>query len=181
MCNPPKDGSLHELPLPGQGTLILSAHPASLPGASVAQALEGYRQLGATLVLSLITVPEMLELGLGALAETCAAQNLQWWHAPIADRQAPDPAFDRWWHAHAPALHALLDTGGGVALHCWGGRGRTGTIAARILLERGLPVGEAIRQVRACRPGAIETEAQERYLLGLPVTGSGVRGGHRGD
>lgn len=109
----------------------------------------------------------MLELGLGSLPAECAARGLHWWHGAIPDRQPPGPDFDLWWNEQAAQLHSLLDTGGVVALHCWAGKGRTGTVAARILLERGSSIHEAIRLVRACRPGAIETEEQERYLLGL--------------
>lgn len=163
----PKSGSLTLLPLPDEGSLILSSHPASLPGASVDEVLDRYRQMGASLLISLITEREMLELGLGSLPDACASRGLHWWHGAIPDMQPPGPEFDRCWREHASQLHAVLDAGGAAALHCWSGRGRTGTVAARILMERGSSVQDAIRLVRACRPGAIETEEQERYLLGL--------------
>ncbi len=37
-------------------------------------------------------------------------------------------------------------------------------IAARLLVEMGMPAAQAIAQVRAVRPGAIETQAQERHV-----------------
>jgi len=40
-------------------------------------------------------------------------------------------------------------------------------IGARVLIELGLEPTAAIRQVRAVRPGAIETRAQEKYVLGI--------------
>jgi len=61
-------------------------------------------------------------------------------------------------------VHALLDRGDSVALHCRAGLGRTGTVAARVLLERGLNVQAAVDLVRQARPGAIETQVQEAYL-----------------
>jgi ADP-ribosyl-[dinitrogen reductase] hydrolase len=42
--------------------------------------------------------------------------------------------------------------------------GRTGTIAGRLLVEFGDSPEEAIRKVRAARPGSIETRAQEQYV-----------------
>jgi len=42
--------------------------------------------------------------------------------------------------------------------------GRTGTIAARLLIEFGLNPDDAIKEVRASRSGAIETSSQEQYV-----------------
>ena len=52
-------------------------------------------------------------------------------------------------------------------LHCYAGLGRTGTIASLILMQYGLSARDAIRQVRAVRPGSIETLEQEHYLSRL--------------
>jgi protein-tyrosine phosphatase len=65
-------------------------------------------------------------------------------------------------------LHAELSSGGLIVVHCRGGLGRTGTVAARLLMERGVMVEGAIRRVRAARLGAIETTEQEDYLRNLP-------------
>ena len=40
-------------------------------------------------------------------------------------------------------------------------------IAARLLVELGMEPTEAIASVRAVRPGAIETIAQEEFVLGI--------------
>ncbi|MSS71097.1 MAG: hypothetical protein EXS64_06385 [Candidatus Latescibacteria bacterium] len=48
-----------------------------------------------------------------------------------------------------------------VLVHCTMGRGRTGTILACYLVRKGVGAEEAIRQVRARRPGSIETLDQE--------------------
>ena len=47
------------------------------------------------------------------------------------------------------------------------GIGRTGTIAARLLVEFGVAPEEAIQMIRRARPGTIETMAQEEYVLRL--------------
>ena len=49
------------------------------------------------------------------------------------------------WAALAPGLHRRLGAGERVLLHCKGGLGRTGTIAARLLVERGMTPDAAIR------------------------------------
>jgi protein-tyrosine phosphatase len=61
-----------------------------------------------------------------------------------------------------------------VLVHCRGGVGRAGTVAARILVELGTPATEAVRQVRAARAGAIETRSQLEHVLGLDTDGAGV-------
>jgi protein-tyrosine phosphatase len=50
-------------------------------------------------------------------------------------------------------------------IHCRGGVGRSGLVAGLILVERGCAPRDAIRQVRISRPGAIETAAQEQYVV----------------
>jgi len=149
------------------GRLILSGHPAALPGLSAEQAVAHYARLGVRTLLTLLRPEELHALGLEHLQVLCVSNGLEWQHAPIADHQAPDPDFESWWMRHGPALHQQLDEGAAVAIHCWGGKGRTGTIAARILIERGLAPDAAIAAVRQCRPGAIETAAQVQYVLGL--------------
>ena len=64
-------------------------------------------------------------------------------------------------------LRNALLAGHRVLVHCRGGLGRAGTVAARLLVELGVPAVEAIRRVRAARPGAIETIEQQQYVLDL--------------
>ena len=64
-------------------------------------------------------------------------------------------------------LHARLRDGFNVLVHCKGGLGRAGTIAARLLIELGMAPQMAVGVVRQARPGAIETSGQERYVMAL--------------
>jgi ADP-ribosyl-[dinitrogen reductase] hydrolase len=49
-------------------------------------------------------------------------------------------------------------------VHCWGGVGRAGTIAAACLVARGTPPEDAMAIVRKTRGRAIESAAQERFV-----------------
>jgi len=60
-----------------------------------------------------------------------------------------------------------------VLIHCTGGLGRSGMIAARLLVELGEEPRLAMQRVRAARPGAIETAAQEAYVLACRVVNDG--------
>lgn len=72
-------------------------------------------------------------------------------------------------------LHERLLHGERLLVHCKGGLGRTGVVAAMLLVGRGVDVEEAIGAVRAARPGAIENEAQENYVRGLGRKGQFTR------
>ena len=52
-----------------------------------------------------------------------------------------------------------------VAVHCSGGKGRTGTMLAAYLIKlQRLSAGEAIEQIRKVRPGSVESKKQELQL-----------------
>ena len=64
-----------------------------------------------------------------------------------------------------PELLDAIKTDRSIAIHCMGGLGRSGTVAAIILADLGIPLQSAICVVRQFRPGAIETSAQENFIL----------------
>ncbi|MFX0168621.1 MAG: dual specificity protein phosphatase family protein [Candidatus Hodarchaeota archaeon] len=51
-----------------------------------------------------------------------------------------------------------------VAVHCFMGWGRTGTLLGAYLVSEGLSASDAIDEVRKKRPGSIETSGQEQVL-----------------
>jgi atypical dual specificity phosphatase len=55
----------------------------------------------------------------------------------------------------------------GTVIHCGAGHGRTGTMLACALVERGTPADEAIVRVRRLRPCSIETFEQEAFVRGF--------------
>ena len=79
----------------------------------------------------------------------------------------PDGEFDMNWKTAGHTLRKRLRSGQDILVHCRGGLGRADTIAARLLIELGMEPATAIEQIRAVRPGAIETSGQEHYVLGI--------------
>ena len=126
--------------------------------------LDVVQRWGARAVLTLIEAHEMTLLGVPRLGECIAGLGIDWHHLPIVDMTPPGEAFEHAWPAAGQAAFEVLGQGGKVLVHCRGGLGRAGTVAACLLVEFGASPQDAIRQVRAARPRAIETPEQQRYV-----------------
>jgi atypical dual specificity phosphatase len=58
-----------------------------------------------------------------------------------------------------------IETGKAIAVHCAGGKGRTGTmLACWLVAKENMNPEEAIAFVRKQRPGSVETEEQEAFV-----------------
>jgi hypothetical protein len=115
---------------------------------------------GARLVLTLVEPAELAALKVPHLGLEIQRLGLDWRHLPIADYAVPNDAFEKQWETHGRDIRALLRSGTDVLVHCKGGLGRAGMMAARLLVELGEAPEQAIHDVRLAREGAIETPAQ---------------------
>ena len=160
------------LPLPGAGTLGLCHCPGRNGtdgkgrvwrrelGADFS-ALEAW---GATLLVSFVESHEFAKLGVPGFAPAAGTRRFAWHHVPIPDMRAPQAATLEAWARSGPQVIAALRRGERVALHCAAGMGRTGSMAAKLLVAFGVPAEDAILQVRAVRPGTIESAEQEAFV-----------------
>ncbi|MFC7694897.1 tyrosine-protein phosphatase [Paeniroseomonas aquatica] len=126
-------------------------------------------------MLTLMEQAELAKYGVAGLGKAVKNLGMEWHHAPIRDVDIPGPAFEVCWPGAGAQLRAHLSEGRKVLLHCRGGLGRTGTIAARLLAELGVPAADAVRRIRKTRPGAIETPEQEAYALAIRAISNTTR------
>jgi atypical dual specificity phosphatase len=57
-------------------------------------------------------------------------------------------------------MEEQVGAGRAVGVHCFAGVGRTGTVIASWMVSQGMDPDEAIRELRAKRPGSVETPGQ---------------------
>jgi ADP-ribosyl-[dinitrogen reductase] hydrolase len=127
--------------------------------------LRAIREWGAEAIVTLVEKFELDFLGVSDLPRKVRKTGMQWFFLPIVDFSVPDRDFESKWQTAGGELRRILRDGGRIVIHCRGGLGRTGTIAARLLVEFGMAPKEAIRAVRKARPGAIQSVSQEKYVL----------------
>ena len=119
---------------------------------------------GASALVTLMEAHELAQLGVSDIGRHVESSGLAWFHLPIRDVSIPDAAFEATWETVGATLRARLRDGHGIVIHCRGGHGRTGLIAARLLIELGEPPRNALERVRVVRPGAVETRQQQEYV-----------------
>lgn len=114
--------------------------------------------------MTLLEPQELRWLAITRLGPEVERRGIMWVHMPIPDVSTPGPEFEAKWPEVSRQLRSRLDAGENVLVHCRGGLGRAGMIAARLLVEFGVEPEAAIGRVRAARPGAIETSQQAEWV-----------------
>jgi len=171
---------IDEVPVPGtMGVIGMTLCPGKIQQNGITGAwardlekdLQAIETWGATTMVSLLQPHELRAVRVADLPGQ-AAVRMKHYLLPIPDGGLPDKHWETSWKKAGPEIRGALARGEKVLIHCLGGLGRTGLVAARLLVEFGVDPGQAVKLVRAARRGTIETAQQEQYVLGLPV-GSG--------
>lgn len=126
--------------------------------------IDSVKAWGAVAVISLLEDFEYDELEVRNLPAVYK-EHFQWFNLPIPDKCAPDDAWLSYWLRLRHEIKTLLTDSGKILIHCKGGFGRTGTVAALILMDHGYTAADAITACRQAREFAVETEVQEKFVL----------------
>jgi protein-tyrosine phosphatase len=112
----------------------------------------------------LVSLMERIEysyLEIPDLLQKAEEWGMEVFHLPIPDGGVPlDPEADKY-GGFIEDVAEYLKGGQTVVVHCRGGQGRSGMVAASVLVALGRPAVEALEVVRRTRKGAVETPEQE--------------------
>lgn len=116
----------------------------------------------AQVLVSLLARHEYALYGISDLPRAAERYQLEFLHLPIMDGGTPPSVSEV--VDFMPRILEPLRRGSTVVVHCRGGLGRTGLIAACCLTTVGHSPDRAIAMVRAERRSAIENVGQERFI-----------------
>jgi len=122
---------------------------------------------GASVVVNLLEMQEIIMLGTAALPARILSRRMTFLHLPMANNLLPDASFEENWRNKRSRLLESLRDGERILIHCKEGVGRSGIVAARLLIESGVDADSAITAVRKARPGSFAFYAQEKYCHSL--------------
>jgi len=148
------------IPGPWSGRLAIAARPRG--GDWLEDEATGWRRAGIEVVVSLLENEEASQLEL--LDEPRAAEEnaVRFISFPIPDLGIP--ASKREAVALIASIAAALEEGKNVAVHCRQGVGRSGLIAAGVLMISGMSPDQAIQVVSSARGTAVpETDEQRQW------------------
>ncbi|MBL8222267.1 MAG: dual specificity protein phosphatase family protein [Bryobacterales bacterium] len=152
------------IPGPWLGRLAVAARPRG--GDWLDDEMDGWAGSGTGLIVSLLEPNEEEQLGLTAEASAARARNMKFTSFPIPDRDTPSSLRDTL--ALLADIEAALRSGINVAVHCRQGVGRSGLIAAGVLITSGMSPNDAVRIVSAARGVTVpETEEQVAWIRNL--------------
>ncbi|MGD0760128.1 MAG: dual specificity protein phosphatase family protein [Candidatus Sulfotelmatobacter sp.] len=149
---------LYWLDGPWPGKLAVAARPRG--GDWLKDDLASWKRARIDTVLSLLTPEEELDLDLRDEAAEAKARGMEFASFPIPDRQVPRSEA-KWSEVLETTSRTLLE-GKNVLVHCRQGIGRSGLVAACLLVRNGMSPGAAVESVSAARGVSVPETAEQR-------------------
>ena len=128
--------------------------------------MQAFQREGVDVILSLLTYPEQVELGLTHEADLCQQYGIDYLSFPIKDFHVPESKANT--GQFVRELAALLDEGKHLAIHCRAGIGRSSLIAASTLTTYGMSADEAFAMISERRGVNVpDTQEQREWVDGF--------------
>lgn len=115
------------------------------------------------MVVSLLTPDEEREFLLQEEGTSARAQGIEFLSVPVRDRQVPDS--DSEIEAVVQQLETVLSAGKNVLVHCRQGIGRSGLLAAALLINRGRSPEAALQDVSEARGRTVPETPEQRHWV----------------
>ena len=157
-------GEIYPIQGPWPGQLLILARPRGNDW--LLDEVQTWREAGVDVVVSLLGDSENIELGLIQERDVVIDQGLEFVSFPIPDYSVPKS--EKSVLELTRQLHDLLTNGKRVGIHCRQSIGRSGLIAASVLVVAGEDPSAAFEHVRAGRGVYVpDTEEQEDWVYAL--------------
>jgi protein-tyrosine phosphatase len=155
------EAELYWIPGPWSGKLAMAPRPRG--GDWLSDEIASWRYAGINAVLSLLTLEEEQDLDLTRESEEVEREGLRFLSLPITDREIPSSTAAL--TAVTAGLERDLHLGQSVVIHCRQGVGRSGLVAACLLIASGVGLEESLLTLRNRRGLPVpETEEQMAWL-----------------
>lgn len=141
------------------GIRVSAISPASKKNLGID--LQEINEWGANGVVCFLEAHELAIARIEELPDRVQEAGMWWRLLPIVDMGTPTQEFEDVWAEEGELIRHALRIGERVVFHCYAGLGRTGMMAARILVEMGMDPEVAITTVRQDNSRRIQNEKQE--------------------
>jgi protein-tyrosine phosphatase len=141
----------------------LAVGPRSRGGDWLKDDIAAWKQASIHAVLSLLTPEEEEDLALQNEADEVREQGMDFTSFPIPDREIPKS--EAKWSEALEQMARDLSRGKNLLVHCRQGIGRSGVVAACLLVKKGMSPGAAVEAVSAARGISIPETAEQRNWI----------------
>lgn len=145
----------------GSGFLAVMAKPVS--GEWVEEEFSGLSNEGIINIVSLLESHEMYEVGLQNEKELTEKNGMNFYSLPIKDRGLPESISE--FRSFTKKIYNEVNEGNSTVIHCRAGIGRTGIVAASVLMHHGFEASEAFSLISLKRGVQVpDTEEQIQWV-----------------
>jgi protein-tyrosine phosphatase len=152
---------IYNVEMIGSGFLAVMAKPVS--GEWIEDEFLGIAKAGIKQIVSLLEIHEEYELGLQDERNLAKQNDMDFVSFPIKDRSLPNSVSE--FSKLTKKLYQDIATGKNTVIHCRAGIGRTGIVAAGVLLHCGFEAEAAFKHISTKRGVQVpDTDEQRNWI-----------------